>query len=543
MNILGGYEESDDETANEHSEGPTNVSSALATIPVRPDIVEYAREKRQTPADILATVDLETAQLVLPMYGPVRPSQKDAGTRLYQQHRNFELGHVLNCQEEDGRVLEQRLKDRDKERLQEVARLRDEKRRRTEKELCLPALGTRRLVNDDAGSEDYQGPWAPYEGEEARQARYKELMRENSAAAELASASKVAEEEKKKAEKLESRQVDAKFVFHLDEEKDYMGHSWIAGPRVPPKEVDEYALPKKVVHSYLGHTKPVLRMQFLPGPEHLLLSCSMDGSCKIWDVFNTRECVATYTGHSKAVKDLGFTNDGKRFYTCGLDTLIRQWDTETGQVISTFGNSKLPFSLAVHPEKNNVVVCGHQNRVAAQYDANTGKVEQEYTEHLSVVNTATFCEGGRRLATTSDDKKMYIWEFGMNVVVKHIAEPHMASMPAVTLDPQGQFLVCQSMDNQVLLYEATNRFRLQSRRRFRGHISSGYAIKPACSPDAVFLASGDVNGHLWVWDYKTCRMLRNYEAHRGALTAALWHTHRPSLLATCGWDGNIKLWE
>jgi hypothetical protein len=39
------------------------------------------------------------------------------------------------------------------------------------------------------------------------------------------------------------------------------------------------------------------------------------------------------------------------------------------------------------------------------------------------------------------------------------------------------------------------------------------------------MSSGDSNGNVWVWDWKTCKVLKKFKAHE------------TSKMATCSWDG------
>lgn len=44
-----------------------------------------------------------------------------------------------------------------------------------------------------------------------------------------------------------------------------------------------------------------------------------------------RTCAHTYIGHTKAIRDIQFTNDGKHFLSCGFDGQVHYWDTEYGK--------------------------------------------------------------------------------------------------------------------------------------------------------------------------------------------------------------------
>lgn len=54
------------------------------------------------------------------------------------------------------------------------------------------------------------------------------------------------------------------------------------------------------------------------------------------------------------------------------------------------------------------------------------------------MNTITFVDENRRFVTTSDDKTMRAWDFGIPVVIKYIADPAMHSMPAVSVHPNRE---------------------------------------------------------------------------------------------------------
>ncbi|XP_073280489.1 uncharacterized protein [Primulina huaijiensis] len=355
-------------------------------------------------------------------------------------------------------------------------------------------------------------------------------------------AKKKAEKEGVEKEKGESH-LD-KSTFHGKEEKDYQGRSWIAPPKDAKASNDHCYIPKKLVHTWSGHTKGVSAIRFFPRHGHLILSAGMDTKVKIWDVFNSGKCMRTYMGHNKAVRDIYFTNDGTKFLSAGYDKNIKYWDTETGQVISTFSTGKIPYVVRLNPDddKQNILLAGMSDKKIVQWDMNSGQITQEYDQHLGAVNTITFVDDNRRFVTSSDDKSLRVWEFGIPVVIKYISEPHMHSMPAISLHPNKNWLACQSLDNQILIYSTRERFQLNKKKRFAGHIVAGYACQVNFSPDGRFVMSGDGEGRCWFWDWKSCKVFRTLKCHDGVCIGSEWHPLEQSKVATCGWDGLIKYW-
>lgn len=127
-----------------------------------------------------------------------------------------------------------------------------------------------------------------------------------------------------------------------------------------------------------------------------------------------------------------------------------------------------------------------------------------------------------------------------------IVDPTMAAIPAIAVHPDGESFVGQSMDNQLVTYFCGERGVSQNRKKtFKGHVVSGFACQPCFSADGRSVASGDAEGGLWMWDWKSGKLLKKMsKVHEGGPSIAVaWHPLWPSVVATAGWDNMIKLWD
>lgn len=106
-----------------------------------------------------------------------------------------------------------------------------------------------------------------------------------------------------------------------------------------------------------------------------------------------------------------------------------------------------------------------------------------------------------------------------------------------------KWMACQSMDNQIMIFGVLNRFRQNRKKTFKGHMVAGYACQLNFSPDGSYLISGDADGKLCIWDWKSTKLYSKFKAHDAVCISCLWHPHETSKVVTCGWDGLIKYWD
>ncbi len=73
--------------------------------------------------------------------------------------------------------------------------------------------------------------------------------------------------------------------------------------------------------SFQGHGRSINDLRFLPSDPNMLLSCSSDESCRLWNVVTSQLAVifGGWHGHRSAVLSLDVHVMGRMFASCGMD--------------------------------------------------------------------------------------------------------------------------------------------------------------------------------------------------------------------------------
>ena len=167
---------------------------------------------------------------------------------------------------------------------------------------------------------------------------------------------------------------------------------------------------------------------------------------------------------------------------------------------------------------------------------------------MGPVNQVLFIDEGRKFVSTSDDKRVLTWDWGIPVPISYISEADMHSIPAITLHPNGNSFVGQSMDNQILVFRVGEKTKINRNKSFtaNGFMNAGYACEISISPNGHYVASGDGRGSLYFWDWKSSKLHRkfkNVHENNSPCISTAWHPYQGNVVATCGWDGVVKIFE
>ena len=337
------------------------------------------------------------------------------------------------------------------------------------------------------------------------------------------------------------------------EKYDYLGRSFLHADQTldifhePGSQKNFY--PKKLIHTFKSpiatHTKAITALRFANRTGHLLASSSADGNVKLWDAHHSREVLMTYFGNSKAISDIQFSADNRQLLSSHYDRTAKLWDLETGSVITRIPLGAVPHCITIHPDTPHEFVAGLSNNKICQWDLRTQTLVQEYDHHLGPVNTISWIDSNRRFVSTSDDRSLRAWEYGIPVPIKLVSDPSLYSLGSAAVHPSGKAIAYTSADNQVVIYSVADKLKQNQKKRFLGCNYSGHKVDVAISEDGGLLYTGDAGGYLAAYDYKTSRMVHKLLAVNdgGPCLRVAVHPQETSKVATAGLSGEIRYWD
>jgi len=163
--------------------------------------------------------------------------------------------------------------------------------------------------------------------------------------------------------------------------------------------------------------------------------------------------------------------------------------------------------------------------------------------HSGWVTGVAFSAGGLRLASSSSDQTVKLWDVATGQEVTTVARK-INEVQALALSRDGRWLAAENSADTVTVWSASTgqQVRTLSSNRPSGVASSSWVYSIAFSPDSRLLASGVDDKTVRLWEVETGQPIRDLTAaHRSVIYVAFSPDGR--WLASGGDSETIKLWE
>ncbi|KAL4566844.1 hypothetical protein LXL04_030969 [Taraxacum kok-saghyz] len=303
----------------------------------------------------------------------------------------------------------------------------------------------------------------------------------------------------------------------------------------------------------IGHTKAVNALQWSKTHPHLLASCGMDSSIHIWNVWNTEQKKARVLNiHTAAVKDIKWSdsNQSLSLLSCGYDSTSRLIDVEKGVQIRVFNEDQVVGAVRFHPNNSNLFLSGGSKGVIRLWDIRSGNAVNQYVRGLGPILDLEFMNDTKRFISSSDESKsnlsensIVVWDVSREVPLSNQIYVEAYTCPSIRHHPYDPYFIAQSNGNYIAIFSSKSPFKLDKYKRFESHSVSGFPIKCNFSTDGKKLASASSNGFIYIYNTKTCHLIKKLKLFEQASIDVAFHPVLSNVIASCSWNGEISISE
>lgn len=278
-----------------------------------------------------------------------------------------------------------------------------------------------------------------------------------------------------------------------------------------------------------------------------LVSTHTDGAILVWDVAE-RQRVANLNEHSGAVYAVGYSHDGKRIASTGEDSSIIIWNAATGQKEAVLlGHKSKSNGVAFLPDGEGVVSCGFQE-ASILWEIARGKAVQTFVSPNPLVigsNGFAVSPDGHWLASSNAvydiaDGRM-VCTF-LDKLKNDNSDDDWLAMGAqiygIAFSKDGRLLAASTVVGNHIGLVNTESWEVVA------HTQSPNSpfISLSFSPDGEYLAAGDDNGKVELWNVNPFKLIAVMGRHAARVKSVAFSPDGDQVVSSSD-DKTIVLWN
>ncbi|KAL5575626.1 hypothetical protein UlMin_017325 [Ulmus minor] len=274
-----------------------------------------------------------------------------------------------------------------------------------------------------------------------------------------------------------------------------------------------------------GHYFDVNCLAYSPDSQ-LLATGADDNKVKVWTV-NSGFSFVTFSEHTNAVTALHFMANNHSLLSASLDGTVRAWDLFRYRNFRTFTTPSSRQFVSLAADQSGEVICAGtlDSFEIFVWSMKTGRLLDILSGHEGPVHGLMFSPSNTVLASSSWDRTVRLWDVFDS---KSAVEPfhHTHDVLTVVYRPDGKQLACSTLDGQIYFYDPIDGLlistiegrrdiaggRLMTDRRSAANSSSGKCFTTLCySADGSYILAGGNSKYICMYDVADQVLLRRFQ--------------------------------
>lgn len=274
-----------------------------------------------------------------------------------------------------------------------------------------------------------------------------------------------------------------------------------------------------------GHYFDVNALAFSPDSQ-MLATGADDNKIKVWNV-SAGFSFVTFSEHTNAVTALHFLASNHCLLSASLDGTVRAWDMYRYRNFRTFTSPSSRQFVSLTSDQAGEVICAGtlDSFEIFVWSMKTGRLLDVLSGHEGPVHGLMFSPINSSLASSSWDKTVRLWDvFEGKGAVETFTHTH--DVLTVVYRPDGKQLACSTLDGQIFFWDPIDGVlmytiegqrdiaagRLMTDRRSAANSTSGKCFTTLCySADGSYILAGGSSRYICMYDVADQVLLRRFQ--------------------------------
>jgi target of rapamycin complex subunit LST8 len=288
--------------------------------------------------------------------------------------------------------------------------------------------------------------------------------------------------------------------------------------------------PSGICIKSLNHPESqVNKLEISPDKTHI--AAAGNPSLRIFDI--ATGTATSYEGHTNNVTAVGYHRDGKWFFTGSEDGTIKIWDVRAPGCQREY-ESSCPFnSVALHPNQAELI-SGDRDGNIRVWDLKQNACSAELVpDGNKAIRCVSVAHDATLLAAANDQGSVFVWRLGSQQDASNPKsddrstkfEPlqklqaHSTYITKCLLSPDCKRLATTSSDHSVKIWDTANNFREE--KTLSGH--QRWVWDAVFSADSAYLVTASSDQTARLWDVAQGETIRHYTGHHKAVICVALH--------------------